>query len=90
VRSSIELVCEANQFRRTYETDSSGPRQKAAGVRRLRHRFEQPGFAPYHNLVEIRSAVPEEFRIFAEPRRVNTSVNVKDTETLVTHTEPEA
>jgi hypothetical protein len=84
VRSSIELVCEANQFRQTYETDSSG----AATAKRLAFGVyvigvEQPGFAPYHNLVEIRSAVPEEFRISLSLASVNTSVTVKDTETLV-------
>src|SRR6266404_449466 len=84
VRSSIELVCEANQFRRTYETDSSGAttaKRLAFGVYDIG--VEQPGFAPYHNLVEIRSAVPEEFRISLSLAAVNTSVTVKDTETLV-------
>src|SRR6266436_9435755 len=84
VRSSIEQVCEANQFRRTYETDSSGAttaKRLAFGVYDIG--VEQPGFAPYHNLVEIRSAVPEEFRISLSLAAVNTSVTVKDTETLV-------
>src|SRR6266404_3928726 len=84
VKSSIELVCEANQFRRTYETDSSGAttaKRLAFGVYDIG--VEQPGFAPYHNLVEIRSAVPEEFRISLSLAAVNTSVTVKDTETLV-------
>src|ERR1700720_746952 len=64
VKSSIELVCEANQFRQTYETDSSGAttaKRLAFGVYEIG--VQQPGFAPFHDLVEIRSAVPQEFRI---------------------------
>ena len=84
VKASIELVCEANQFRQTFVTDSSGgatAKRLAFGVYEIG--VEQPGFAPYHNLVEIRSAVPEEFRISLSLASVNTSVTVKDTETLV-------
>src|ERR1700680_4859680 len=84
VKSSIELVCEANQFRQTYVTDSSGAataKRLAFGVYEIG--VQQPGFAPYHDLVEIRSAVPEEIRISLSLASVNTSVTVKDTETLV-------
>jgi len=84
VKSAIELVCEANQFRQIYETDSSG----AATARRLAFGIyqvdvQQQGFSAFHNVVEIRSAVPEEFRISLSLASVNTSVTVKDTETLV-------
>src|SRR6202023_3826509 len=84
VKSSIELVCEANQFRQIYVTDSSGvatARRLAFGVYQID--VQQPGFAAFHELVEIRSAVPEEFRISLSLASVNTSVTVKDTETLV-------
>src|SRR6202023_3179967 len=84
VKSSIELVCEANQFRQIYVTDSSGvatARRLAFGVYQID--VEQPGFAAFHEAVEIRSAVPEEFRISLSLASVNTSVTVKDTETLV-------
>ncbi len=84
VKTSIELVCEANQFRQTYVTDSLGAttaKRLAFGVYEIG--VQQPGFAPFHDLVEIRSAVPEEFRISLSLASVNTSVTVKDTETLV-------
>ena len=84
VKSSIELVCEVNQFRQVYATDSSGvatARRLAFGVYRIE--VQQPGFAAVHELVEIRSAVPEEFRISLSLAAVNTSVTVNDTETLV-------
>src|ERR1700680_4366680 len=84
VKSSIELVCEANQFRKTYVTDSSGAataRHLAFGVYEID--VQQEGFAAFRGTVEIRSAVPEEFRISLSLASVNTSVTVKDTETLV-------
>ena len=84
VKSSIDLVCEANQFRQVYATDSSGvvtARRLAFGVYQID--VQQPGFAAFHELVEIRSAVPEEFRISLSLAAVNTSVTVNDTETLV-------
>jgi TonB-dependent Receptor Plug Domain len=84
VKSSIELICEANQFRQTYVTDSLGTttaRHLAFGVYEI-HVLQQ-GFAAFHRTVEIRSAVPEEFRISLSLASVNTSVTVKDSETLV-------
>lgn len=84
VKSSIELICEANQFRKIYDTDSSGistARRLAFGVYQID--VHQQGFAAFHDVVEIRSAVPEEFRIALSLASVNTSVTVNDTETLV-------
>jgi hypothetical protein len=84
VKSSIELVCEANQFRQIYVTDSSGAttaRRLAFGIYQID--VQQPGFAALHESVEIRSAMPEEFRISLSLASVNTSVTVKETETLV-------
>ncbi len=84
VKSSIELVCEANQFRQIYVTDTSGlatARRLPFGVYQID--VQQPGFAAFHEAMEIRSAVPEEFRISLSLASVNTSVTVKDTETLV-------
>jgi TonB-dependent Receptor Plug Domain len=84
VKSSIELICEANQFRQTYLTDNSGvttARHLAFGVYEIH--VQEQGFAAFRQSVEIRSAVPEEFRISLSLASVNTSVTVKDTETLV-------
>jgi outer membrane receptor for Fe3+-dicitrate len=84
VKSSIELVCEANQFRQTYLTDSLGAttaRRLAFGVYEIH--VQQQGFAAFYQTVEVRSAVPEEFRISLSLASVSTSVTVKDSETLV-------
>jgi outer membrane cobalamin receptor len=84
VQSSVELVCEANQFRQVYVTDSSGAtiaRRLAFGIYQID--VLQPGFASFHQSVEIRSAMPEELRISLSLASVSTSVTVKETETLV-------
>ncbi|HLZ92429.1 MAG TPA: TonB-dependent receptor [Candidatus Acidoferrum sp.] len=84
VRSAIELVCEANQFRQTYSTDGAGlttARRLPFGVYEID--VSQPGFAPFHDLVEIRTEVPEQFEISLSLASVNTSVTVKEAETLV-------
>jgi hypothetical protein len=84
VKSSIELVCEANQFRKTLVTDDSG----TVAAKRLpfglyRVRVDQQGFAPFANSVEVRSAVPAEYHVVLSLAAVNTSVTVQDTDTLV-------
>jgi len=84
VKSAVELVCEANQFRKVFMTDDDGnveAKRLPFGVYRVE--VEQPGFAPFHDAVEVRSAIPREFRITLTMAAVNTSVTVKDTETLV-------
>src|SRR5579864_8056169 len=84
VKSSIELVCEANQFRQTYATDNLGvttARRLPFGVYEIY--VQQKDFAAFQATVEIRSAVPEDFQISLSLASVSTSVTVKDTETLV-------
>src|SRR6202140_3533694 len=84
VKSSVELVSEANEFRKTFVTDDSGSvaaKRLPFGVYRIQ--VEQPGFAPFSETVEIRSAVPAEYHIALAMAAVNTSVTVKDTETLI-------
>jgi len=84
VKSSIELACDANQFHQTYSTDSSG----VATAKRLAFGLyvidvQQPGFASFHDMVEVRSAIREEFRISLSLASVTASVTVKDTDTLI-------
>jgi outer membrane cobalamin receptor len=84
VKSSVELVCEANEFRKTFSTDDSGnvaAKRLPFGVYRIQ--VEQQGFAPFSDSVEIRSAVPAEYHIALTVAPVNTSVTVQDTETLI-------
>jgi outer membrane cobalamin receptor len=84
VKSSIELVCEANQFRKTLVTDDLG----TVAAKRLpfglyRVQVEHQGFAPFADSVEVRSAVPAEYHVVLTLAAVNTSVTVQDTDTLV-------
>jgi hypothetical protein len=59
VKTVVELVCEANDFREALVTDDSG----ALVAKRLpfgvyRAQVQQPGFAPISVQIEIRSAIP--------------------------------
>jgi hypothetical protein len=84
VRSSVELVCEANQFQGSYETDDSGnlvAKRLAFGVYRLR--VERSGFAVLTDSMEIRSAIPFALAVKLTIAAPTTSVVVKDSDTLI-------
>ena len=84
VAPSGELVSEANQFRRTFVTGPDGhyvAQDLPFGVYRLNLRAE--GFAPWSNLVEIRSEVPVRASIALGVATVTTQVQVNDSATLV-------
>jgi hypothetical protein len=84
VKSSVELVCEANQFQGSYETDDSGnlvAKRLAFGVYRLR--VERSGFAVLTDSIEIRSAIPFAFAAKLSIAAPITSVVVKDSDTLI-------
>src|SRR5271165_1427694 len=84
VKSLVELVCEANQFKQTFETDDSGnlvAKRLPFGVYRLR--VEHSGFAAFADSVEIRSAIPFVFAAKLSIAASSTSVVVKDSDTLI-------
>jgi len=84
VECSVELVSEANQFRRVFATDEAGNlvvKRLPFGVYRVEIRH--PGFALFAELVEIRSAVPIDHQIKLSLAAVNTSVVVSDRATLI-------
>jgi len=84
VKSSVELVCEANQFQGSYETDDSGnlvAKRLAFGVYRLR--IERSGFAVFTDSLEIRSAIPFAFAAKLSIAAPTASVVVKDSDTLI-------
>src|SRR5256714_14741040 len=84
VRSSVELVCEANEYRQVFVTDDGGnatAKRLPFGVYRIQ--VDQPGFAVYAESVEIRSAAPREYHVALSLAAMNTSVTVKETETLI-------
>jgi hypothetical protein len=84
IKSTVEVVSEANQYRNLFSTDTSG----ALVVKRLpygvyRIRVEQASFAPVSTAVEVRSAVPTDYTIKLNLQPLQTSVTVKDVDTLV-------
>lgn len=81
---SGELSSDANQFRRTFSVSSDGrylAQDLAFGVYRLSLHSE--GFAPWSDLVEIRSEVPVHLTVTMGLAPVTTQVQVSDSATLV-------
>lgn len=77
VQSQVELVSEANQFREHIETDAQG----ALTVKRLsfgtyRVAIIRDGFAPFAGLVEVRSALPTEYKVTLNLAPLQTQVTV--------------
>jgi hypothetical protein len=84
VKSSVELVCEANQFQQSFETDDGGnlaAKRLPFGVYRLR--VERSGFAEFTDSIEIRSAIPFPFSAKLSIAASTASVVVKDSDTLI-------
>ena len=84
VSSSGELSSEANQFRRNFAVGPDGHylvQDLSFGVYRLSLHAE--GFAPWSDLVEIRSEVPVHLTITLGVAPVTTQVQVNDSATLV-------
>jgi hypothetical protein len=84
VAPSGELVSEANQFHRTFQVVADGhyvAQDLPFGVYRLSLHAE--GFAPWSNLIEIRSEVPVRASVTLGVAPVTTQVQVNDSATLV-------
>jgi hypothetical protein len=83
-KSSVELVCEADQFQETFETDDAGnlvAKRLPFGVYRLR--VGHSGFATFTDSVQIRSATPLAFTAKLSLAAANETVVVKDSDTLI-------
>src|SRR5580693_8383769 len=84
VKSSVELVSEANQFQKTLTTDGLGDlvvKRIPFGVYRVQ--IDHPGFAVFQDSIEVRSAVPAEYTAKLSIAAANTSVVVHDADTLI-------
>jgi outer membrane cobalamin receptor len=84
VKSSVRLVSEVNQLRKTLVTDEAGnlvAKLLPFGVYSLE--VEREGFAPFSDSIEIRSAVPAEFHVTLRITPLSTSVTVNDADTLI-------
>jgi len=84
LKSTVELVSEANQYRYTFTTNDQGN----LGVKRLSYgiyqlKIQAPAFAPVSESVEIRSALPLERTIRLKVAPVAESVKVSAPATLI-------
>jgi hypothetical protein len=81
---SGELISEGNQLRRTFQVAPDGAyvaQDLPFGVYRLT--LQREGFAPWSDLVEIRSEVPLRVAVTLGVAAITTSVEVNDSGTLV-------
>jgi hypothetical protein len=84
VEASAELSSDALQFHRSFSADDSGlifARNLLFGSYRLK--VQQPGFAPYDGLIEIRSALPTEYLVTLNIAALSTAVQVFAQNTLL-------
>jgi len=84
LQAAVSLVSEANDYRRAFQTGITGHLSVTRlpfGVYRLT--VQQPGFAPYSGLVEVRSAVPKALSVVLSLAPIATSVTVTDSQTLI-------
>ncbi len=84
VKSSVELVSEANHYEQSFLTDDAGSlvvKRLPFGVYRLEVRHE--GFAPSSESIEIRSAVPKEDQVKLSFVPLNTTIDVTGSGTLI-------
>lgn len=84
LKSTVELVSEANQYRNTFTTDDQGyldvPRLPY-GIYQVQ--IQAPNFAPVSEPVEIRSALPLDRTIRMQVASVSEAVNVSAAATLI-------
>ncbi|MGA8273385.1 MAG: TonB-dependent receptor [Candidatus Sulfotelmatobacter sp.] len=84
VKSAVELVSEANQYRYTFATDDQGyleAKRLAYGIYQVQ--IQAPAFAQLSDSVEIRSALPLDRTIRLKVASVSESVKVSASATLV-------
>jgi hypothetical protein len=89
IKTAVELVSQANQYRNLLATDDAGmlvAKRLPFGMYRLQ--IEEPGFAVASLAVEVRSAIPVERSIQLSIASVTASVTVQDANTLVDPHQP--
>jgi len=84
VKTSVQIVSEANQYRNTLATNDQG----RLDVQRLPYgiyqiNVAQPGFASLSEPVDIHSSIPIEYKLHLRLPTVNQSVTVSATDTLI-------
>jgi hypothetical protein len=84
LQSSVDLVSQVNQYRRSFDTDPEGAltaKRLPFGIYRLE--VQHAGFATFSDLIEIRSAIPRQYQVTLGVAPVETTVIVTDTQTLL-------
>jgi hypothetical protein len=84
VKTSVEITCEANQYRNTLKTSEQGEldvQRLPFGIYVLA--LNEPGFAEVSQAVEIRSTIPTDYAIQLKLTAVNQSVTVGSANTLI-------
>ena len=84
VKTAVELVSEANEYRNRFVTDDAGTmiaKRLPFGLYRIQ--IEQPGFAEVSARVEVRSAIPIDYSVRLSLAAVTASVTVRDADTLI-------
>src|SRR5262245_2080430 len=80
----VELVSEANQFRERLSTDRDG---KLTAPRLPFGRYQvtvvRPGFSTFSGLVDVRSALPMDYRVTLTVAAIDTAVTVTADDTLI-------
>ncbi len=84
VKTTIQIVSEANQYRNTLTTSDQGTlsvQRLSYGIYQLT--IEQPGFAPVSESVDIHSSIPIDYPIKLKVAAVKESVTVQAKGTLL-------
>ena len=84
IRTEVELVNEASEYRNTFLTDNAGwlvATRLPFGIYRIR--INHPDFAEYAGSVEVQSAIPVRQSIQLGLPSVQTSITVHDSDTLI-------
>ena len=84
IRSTVELVSEANQIRRSVETDPQGAlveKRLPFGIYHVG--VQRDGFATFSALIEIRSEIPTDYHVTLGLAPLQTQVTVGVEQTLI-------
>jgi hypothetical protein len=84
LRSTIDLVSEANQYHSTFTTDEQGnldAKRVPYGIYEVQ--IQAPSFAQFRESLEIRSALPLDHAIRLKVASVSESLNVNASDTLI-------
>jgi hypothetical protein len=84
IKASAQLASDANEFRRTYVTDDAGAlTARSLPFGRYSLKVEHEGFSPFDGVIQIRSALPTEYRVKLSIAALSTAVNVTAESTLL-------